>query len=283
MFTNKTALITGSTSGIGEGIARALAAGGANIVLNGFGDAAQIEALRAEIATTHGVRVRYDGADMSKPEQIEAMIAAALKEFGAIDILVNNAGIQHVAPIDEFPAGQMGCDHRHQPVVGLPHHTPGVARDEAAWLGPHRQRRLGACAGGQSVQERLRGGQARHCRTDQDRGAGSRAGGDHRQRDLPRIRAHPAGGETDSRYREGARHHRGTGDQGRDAVGTAHQEVRHGGAGGGAGALPVQRRCSFDHRWHSADRWRLDRAVMRVPQRPAASPVAVAPFWEPNR
>lgn len=103
MFANKTALITGSTSGIGEGIARALAAGGANIVLNGFGDAAQIEALRAEIATTHGVRVRYDGADMSKPEQIEAMIAAALKEFGAIDMLVNNAGIQHVAPIDEFP------------------------------------------------------------------------------------------------------------------------------------------------------------------------------------
>ena len=103
MLTNKTALITGSTSGIGEGIARALAAAGANIVLNGFGDAAQIEALRAEIATAHGVRVRYDGADMSKPEQIEAMIAGTLGEFGVIDILVNNAGIQHVAPVDEFP------------------------------------------------------------------------------------------------------------------------------------------------------------------------------------
>jgi len=106
MFKHKTALITGSTSGIGEGIARGLAAAGANIVLNGFGDAAQIEALRAEIAATQGVRVRYDGADMSKPEQIEAMVAATLREFGAIDILVNNAGIQHVAPVDEFPPAQ---------------------------------------------------------------------------------------------------------------------------------------------------------------------------------
>ncbi|MDX2299128.1 MAG: 3-hydroxybutyrate dehydrogenase [Xanthomonadaceae bacterium] len=106
MLSNKTALITGSTSGIGEGIARAFAQAGANIILNGFGDAAQIEALRAEIASAHGVRVRYDGADMSKPEQIEAMMAAAIGEFGAIDVLVNNAGIQHVAPVDEFPTAK---------------------------------------------------------------------------------------------------------------------------------------------------------------------------------
>jgi 3-hydroxybutyrate dehydrogenase len=106
MLSNKTALITGSTSGIGEGIARAFAQAGANIILNGFGDAAQVEALRAEIASAHGVRVRYDGADMSKPEQIEAMMAAAIGEFGAIDVLVNNAGIQHVAPVDEFPTAK---------------------------------------------------------------------------------------------------------------------------------------------------------------------------------
>jgi 3-hydroxybutyrate dehydrogenase len=106
MLSNKTALITGSTSGIGEGIARAFAQAGANIILNGFGDAAQIEALRAEIASAHGVRVRYDGADMSKPVQIEAMMAAAIGEFGAIDVLVNNAGIQHVAPVDEFPTAK---------------------------------------------------------------------------------------------------------------------------------------------------------------------------------
>src|ERR1700756_5893309 len=94
MLQGKTALVTGSTSGIGLGIARALAAQGANIVLNGFGEAAEIEKLRAEIASSHKVSVRYDGADLSKHDQIEAMLAKALKEFGAIDVLVNNAGIQ---------------------------------------------------------------------------------------------------------------------------------------------------------------------------------------------
>jgi 3-hydroxybutyrate dehydrogenase len=99
----KTALVTGSTSGIGRGIAEALAAQGANIVLNGFGPAGEIEALRASIAADHGVCVRYDEADMSKPEAIEGMLGKAVAEFGAVDILVNNAGIQHVAPIEEFP------------------------------------------------------------------------------------------------------------------------------------------------------------------------------------
>jgi len=103
MFKGLTALVTGSTSGIGLGIATSLAANGANIVLNGFGDADAIEKLRAKLAAEHGVTVRYDGADLSKQEPIEKMIGHALAEFGAIDILVNNAGIQHVAPIDEFP------------------------------------------------------------------------------------------------------------------------------------------------------------------------------------
>lgn len=102
-FKGKTALVTGSTSGIGLGIARQLAAEGANVVLNGFGDAAEIEKLRSEIATQHGVQVRYDGADMGKAAAIEAMMAKALAEFGSVDILVNNAGIQHVSPVDEFP------------------------------------------------------------------------------------------------------------------------------------------------------------------------------------
>jgi len=103
MLEGKTVLVTGSTSGIGRGIAEAFAGQGCNIVLNGFGDPAEIEALIAQIAGMHDVKVRYDGADMSKPDAIEAMMALAIREFGAIDVLVNNAGIQHVAPIEEFP------------------------------------------------------------------------------------------------------------------------------------------------------------------------------------
>jgi 3-hydroxybutyrate dehydrogenase len=103
MLKGKTALVTGSTSGIGQGIAEALAAEGCNIVLNGFGDAAQIENLRCGMAKKHGVKVAYDGADMSKGAAITAMMDKAIADFGAVDILVNNAGIQHVAPIDEFP------------------------------------------------------------------------------------------------------------------------------------------------------------------------------------
>ncbi len=103
MFKGKTALVTGSTSGIGRGIAEALAAQGCNIILNGFGEAAEIEALRAQIAKDFGVQVRYDGADLSQQSAIEGLMAKALAEFGCIDILVNNAGIQYVAPVDEFP------------------------------------------------------------------------------------------------------------------------------------------------------------------------------------
>jgi 3-hydroxybutyrate dehydrogenase len=90
----KVALVTGSTSGIGLGIARALAATGADIMLNGFGDAAQIEALRSELAATHGVKVAYNGADISKPAQIAAMVADAVKTLGAVDILVNTASVE---------------------------------------------------------------------------------------------------------------------------------------------------------------------------------------------
>ena len=99
MLNGKTALVTGSTSGIGLGIARALAAQGANIVLNGFGD---VEGPRAAIAAL-GVQVGYHGADMSHPAEIEAMMAYAASTFGRVDILVNNAGIQHVARIENFP------------------------------------------------------------------------------------------------------------------------------------------------------------------------------------
>jgi 3-hydroxybutyrate dehydrogenase len=99
----KSALITGSTSGIGLGIAEAFAAQGTNLVINGLGDAAEIERLRARLEQQYRVAVLYDAADMTRPEQIEAMVRRGIERFGAVDVLVNNAGIQHVAPVDDFP------------------------------------------------------------------------------------------------------------------------------------------------------------------------------------
>lgn len=99
----KHALVTGSTSGIGLGIAEALAREGVNLVINGFGEASSIEALRARLSHTHGVDVIYSSADMSRADDIARMMEAVVEQTGGIDILVNNAGIQHVAPVEEFP------------------------------------------------------------------------------------------------------------------------------------------------------------------------------------
>jgi 3-hydroxybutyrate dehydrogenase len=103
MLKGKSALVTGSTSGIGLGIARALAAEGANVTINGFGDKAAIERERAGLEKEFGVKAMYSPADMSKPAEIAAMIHTAEQAFGSLDVLVNNAGIQFVSPIEEFP------------------------------------------------------------------------------------------------------------------------------------------------------------------------------------
>ena len=103
MLHGKSTIVTGSTSGIGLGIASAFAAQGADVLLNGFGDADEIEAIRRNLECEHGVRVRYSAADMSKPDDIRAMARYARAEFGKVDIIVNNAGIQHVAPVEEQP------------------------------------------------------------------------------------------------------------------------------------------------------------------------------------
>lgn len=99
----KSALVTGSTSGIGLAIASELAATGHNLMLNGFGDPQHIETIRSQLAATHGVEVQYDPADMGRPQAIADMLQRAAASWDGIDVLVNNAGIQHVAPVDEFP------------------------------------------------------------------------------------------------------------------------------------------------------------------------------------
>jgi 3-hydroxybutyrate dehydrogenase len=106
MLKDKVAIVTGSTSGIGLGIARELARLRVNLVLNGFGDPGEIEAIRSGIEREHGVRVVYDGADMSKGDAVRRLIAATIETFGRLDILVNNAGIQFTAPVEEFPSAK---------------------------------------------------------------------------------------------------------------------------------------------------------------------------------
>ncbi len=103
LLSNKAAAVTGSTSGIGQAIAEALAKSGANVMLNGMGDAAKIEAQRADLEKRFGIKAAYHPADMTKPAEIADMIAKTASTFGRIDVLVNNAGIQHVSPIEDFP------------------------------------------------------------------------------------------------------------------------------------------------------------------------------------
>ena len=103
MSKKKSVIVTGSTSGIGLGMAEAFAAEGMNVMLNGFGDKAEIEAIRGRLAAEHGIDAAYHGADMTKPAEIEDLFKKAERTFGTVDVIVNNAGIQFVAPIEEFP------------------------------------------------------------------------------------------------------------------------------------------------------------------------------------
>lgn len=134
MLQGKTALVTGSTSGIGLGIAQALAAQGANIVINGFGDSESAQTKVQAAGAAHAIEVAYHGADMSQPQAIEAMMLFAAQRFGKVDILVNNAGIQHVAAVEDFPVEKWNaviainlCSAFHTTRLALP------AMQQANW------------------------------------------------------------------------------------------------------------------------------------------------------
>ena len=175
ILTGKTAVVTGSTSGIGLAFARAFAGAGANIVLNGMGAPADIEKERSGIETDFKVKAVHSPADMTRPAEIAEMIALGEKTFGSVDILVNNAGIQFVSPIEEFPIEKWDAIIAINLSSAFHSIRAARARHEEARLGPHRQYGLGAFAGGLAVQVGLCLGQARHRRPDQDRCAGTRA------------------------------------------------------------------------------------------------------------
>ena len=217
MLKGKSAVVTGSTSGIGLAIARALAAEGANVMINGFGDETAIETERAGIEKDFGVKSIYSGADMSKPAEIAAMIKTAEQTLGSVDVLVNNAGIQFVAPIEEFPVDKWDMIIAINLDGRLPHHPHRRARDEGAQMGPHHQHGIGPFAGRLPVQVRLRHRQARARRPHQDGGARDGDVRHHRQLHQSRLCLDTAGREADSRHHEGAPPDRGAGQERRAA------------------------------------------------------------------
>lgn len=135
MSERKVALVTGSTSGIGLGIATALAKSGMNVTLNGLGDAGEIEKTRAALENEAGVSVRYDGADLMRPEACAALVEGAIGAFGRLDVLVNNAGIQFVSPIEDFPVD------KYNAIIAL--NLSSVFHTTRAAMGAMKQRAYG--------------------------------------------------------------------------------------------------------------------------------------------
>jgi len=183
----KVSLVTGSTSGIGLGIARALAAAGSEIVLNGFGKPEEVAEVQAKIAADFKVRVTFSPADMSKPTAIREMIEKTIQSSGRLDILVNNAGIQHVAPLQDFPPEKWDAILAIDLVLGLSYHPIGAPFDARQQVGPHHQHSVGARFGGIAIQISLCRCQTWNCRADQSHGTGDCRTGHHLQCHLSRL------------------------------------------------------------------------------------------------
>ena len=261
MLKGKTAVITGSTSGIGLGIARAMAGAGANVMFNGFGQAADIEQERAGIANEFKVKALYSAADMTKPAEIAAMIKTAEAELGSVDILVNNAGIQHVAPIEEFPLDKwdavlainlMSAFHTIRAAVpGMKARKWGriinTASAHSLVASPFKAAYITAKHGLVGLSKTVALELATFGVTCELHFAG--------------LRLDPAGREADPRPDEDAQHDRGAGQARRAARRPADKAIRDRRAGRFARALSRLRRRGEHHRGQHLDRRRLDGAV----------------------
>ncbi len=261
MLKGKTALVTGSTSGIGLATARALAADGANIMLNGFGDAAAIEKERAGLEKEFGIKALYSAADMSKPAEIADMIATTEKSFGSLDVLVNNAGIQFVANIEDFPIEKWDA------VIAInlssSFHTIRAAVPGMKKRGWGRIINIASAHGLVASAQKVAYVSAKHGLVGMTKVVAieMRQCRHHLQRHLPRLGAHAAGAGADRRPRQGLRQ---IGARGRDraAVGeAADAPVHQAGEHRRAHRVPGERRRGVDHRLGLFDRRRLGRAV----------------------
>ena len=266
MLKGKSALVTGSTSGIGLAIARALAEEGANVTINGFGDKAAIEKERSGIEKEFGVKAIYSPADMTKPAEIADMVKTAEKTFGSLDVLVNNAGIQFVSPIEDFPIDkwdQIIAINLSAAFHAIRAAVPGM---KVAQMGPHHQHRLGPFAGRLAVQVRLCHRQARPRRPDQDRRARARHLWRHLQLHQPRLCVDAAGREANPRHDEGAQHDRRSRSSATCCL--AAQPTKEFVTVDEVASLAVylcSDRGEVDHRRQSLDRRRLDRGVSERP------------------
>ena len=260
-LTGKTAVVTGSTSGIGLAYARAFAGAGANIVINGMGAPADIEKERSAIETDFKVKAVHSPADMTKPAEIADMVALGEKTFGSVDILVNNAGIQFVSPVEDFPPEKWEAIiaiNLSSAFYGIRAAVPGMkkrgwgriintASAHSLVASPFKSAYVSAKHGIAGLTKTV----ALEVRDLQD----------HLQLHQPRLCLDPAGRAPDSGDHEGAQHDQGAGHPRRAAGRAADQGVRHVRAGRGASAVPVRRRRRADHRHQPLDRRRLDRGV----------------------
>ena len=273
MLRGKTALITGSTSGIGLGIAEALAAQGANVVLNGFGDPAEVEAIRARIARTAGVKVIYHATDLSQPSGVANLMATVQDEFGGADIVVNNAGIQHVSPVEAFPVEKWDLILALNLTAAF--HTTRLALP--AMLARKWGRVINIASAHGLVASPFKSAYvaAKHGIVGFTKSVALEVAekGITVNAICPGYVLTPAGGKTNTGYRQGARHFGRRRQARRVARGTTNQAVRQGGRGGRAGRLPRLRCRRLHHRDGLARGRRLDGAVkpIRIPGGPSGA------------